>query len=388
VCTRDCVLMRVCARDVRVWACMRVCMLMHVRMPGMCMCVHTRVSEECVHACVYVPGMCMCVHTCVSQECVHVCMCQGCACMCTGVCACFMCVCVHQGCTCVCAQDCVWMRVRARAVCVHACMCVHRSVCMSTCVCVPGMCVCVHTGLRVDACTCHGCACVCVCMCQRCACVHGRACACACVCLHACACVRVQEHAGCPCTVGQAPRGSPVSPWGRARRGASSPHAEPGRTRTEQAWPRRCGETRDIRGEGVPNPAPPGPPLPLRWAGGCSGVAVPGHEPLPRRARPDTCRNSNVICPLTMGSLRFIFNYNVCTNLNSPLFINNAWVCVYRCLINLCLRQLKACKIPKGGGGERLRGAGTVAVPAWRRWHGGDGMAAVAGGSGSGCGVG
>lgn len=57
-----------------------------------------------------------------------------------------------------------------------------------------------------------------------------------------------------------------------------------------------------------------------------------------------------------MGSLRFIFNYNVCTNLNSPLFINNAWVCVYRCLINLCLRQLKACKIPKGGGGERLRG--------------------------------
>lgn len=119
-------------------------------------------------------------------------------------------------------------------------------------------------------------------------------------------------------------------------------------------------------------------PLPFR------GVAVPGHEPLPGRARPDTCRNSNVICPLTMGSLRFIFNYNVRPNLDSPLFINNAWVCVYRCLINLCLPQLKACKIPKGGGGERLRrasaswcwhdcGAGAMAAPAWWRCRRGGG---------------
>lgn len=144
-------------------------------------------------------------------------------------------------------------------------------------------------------------------------------------------------------------------------------------------------------GSGVPAPAPqtplPAPLSPLRGAGGCSSVAVPGHEPLPGRARPDTCRNSNVICTLTMGSLRFIFNYNVCTNLNSPLFINNAWVCVYRCLINLCLRQLKACKIPKGGGGERLRGAGVVVVLVWSRCRRGRGagVAAVAGRSRSGC---
>lgn len=78
-----------------------------------------------------------------------------------------------------------------------------------------------------------------------------------------------------------------------------------------------------------------------------------------------------------MGSLRFIFNYTDRTNLNSPLFINNAWVCVYRCLINLCLRQLKARKIPQGGSGERLRRAGVVAVPAWWQCQPGCGASVV-----------
>lgn len=266
----------------------------------------------------------------------------------------------------------------------------------------------------------HACVCVFVCVCQGRASVCTRVCArdvhvCAYVCV--CACVHAQERAGCPCTSprqrSRAPSGDTpslpgelLSPRGRelvtrplacAGPGTEHPH----RTRIpdgcgwRRAWPWRCGETRDGCGEGAgrwsprscPLPSPP-IPSPLPGAGGCSGVAVPGHEPLPGRARPDTCRNSNVICTLTMGSLRFIFNYNVCTNLNSPLFINNAWVCVYRCLINLCLRQLKACKIPKGGGGERLRGAGLVAVPAWWRrcWWGGSagvvvvpGAAAVAG---------
>lgn len=165
-----------------------------------------------------------------------------------------------------------------------------------------------------------------------CVCVHGmHTCACR-GCAHPCAglCARSGPAAGRRAAL----RAPLAARWGMR-----------GGVGTDGALPALCGSglEQSWTGGGCP-------------AGGDGGLHA-GCDPPRICVSPDTCRNSNVICKLTMGSLRFIFNYNVCTNLNSPLFINNAWVCVYRCLINLCLRQLKACKIPKGGGGERLRGS-------------------------------
>lgn len=233
----------------------------------------------------------------------------------------------------------------------------------------------------VLACTRQGCACVCPGMCQGCARAHRSARICLRLCVHRSAqgaCARAcTEPTHVPL-----PTAGPGTEWG--------PTVSPQRVTCPSAGARLAwsilpapGHRAEADGAGpapgaAAEPGTAGPPVPAPLP--FRGVAVPGHEPLPGRARPDTCRNSNVICPLTMGSLRFIFNYNVRPNLDSPLFINNAWVCVYRCLINLCLPQLKACKIPKGGGGERLRRAsaswcwrdrraGVVAVVAWSWWR-------------------
>lgn len=225
---------------------------------------------------------------------------------------------------------------------------------------------------------------------------------------HSCTCACVCTDLTCvhptPAELGTK-QGLPDSPWGAAvptgqgtvshplscaRPGVEHPRCIRPGLDVGREGPGPSTVVATARRAGVGSPLLPlSPPCPSLWGQRAQqGHDARGHEPPPGRAHPDTCRNSNVICPLTMGSLRFIFNYNICTNLNSPLFINNAWVCVYRCLINLCLRQLKACKIPKGGGGERLRGAGVVAVPAWSRCCRGRGAAVVVGGSRSACKVG
>ena len=217
------------------------------------------------------------------------------------------------------------------------------------CLCVHGMCMCVHGTYSWDLCAwdVHNCMHQMRMGCVR---VHGMHTV-ACISRARGMCVRARDAHVCVqgvctsmcralctqrprsrtsrCTPG--PAGSSVGDAGRRWDGRSPPGA---------VW---VGVGAELDGRGVPGGG--------RWG------SPAGCDPPRICVSPDTCRNSNVICKLTMGSLRFIFNYNVCTNLNSPLFINNAWVCVYRCLINLCLRQLKACKIPKGGGGERLRGS-------------------------------
>lgn len=259
---------------------------------------------------------------------------------------------------CVCAWDvhvCAW-NVFMGSVCMGCAQLYAPDVCMGR-ACVHGVCVCawdVHVCVHgtyswdlrawdVHNCMHQTCAWG-VCVCTECAQLHAFRARVGCVCvhgMHTCAC-RGCAH---PCA-GLCARSGPAAGRRAALRAPLAARwGMRGGVGTDGALPALCGSglEQSWTGGGCP-------------AGGDGGLHA-GCDPPRICVSPDTCRNSNVICKLTMGSLRFIFNYNVCTNLNSPLFINNAWVCVYRCLINLCLRQLKACKIPKGGGGERLRGS-------------------------------
>lgn len=273
------------------------------------------------------------------------CVCVGCARV-HGVCTC---VCVCMGCACVCME-------RIHGICVHG---------MCTIVCtrrVHGVCVCAR-GVRV----CMGRACMCAwnvfmgSACMGCAQLYAPDVRMGCVRVHGMRTVAFRARVGCVCVHGMhtcACRGCAHPCAGLcARSGPAAGRRAALRAPLAARWGMRGG----VGTDGA-LPALCGSGLEQSWTGGgCpaggDGGLHAGCDPPRICVSPDTCRNSNVICKLTMGSLRFIFNYNVCTNLNSPLFINNAWVCVYRCLINLCLRQLKACKIPKGGGGERLRGS-------------------------------